>query len=634
MITKTSHPFTARLKLVFGVALSFILVACAVTPTSTVAPATSASPTIAAPTLASAVAPTKSAGTAIHDIQGAGHISPLAGKTVKGVQGIVIAIRSDGFYMQDSNSDNDEATSEGIFVFTTTLPKVKIGDLVNVEGDVKEFYPRDIATGDLPITEIIKPTFTVVSSGNKLPDPIIIGTGGRIPPNKVIKSEKGDADQTKFNPKTDGIDFYESLESMLVQVNDAVAVGPTSRFREIPIVGDKGANATYISGRGAMVISAEDYNPERIHLDDVILPTPTVNVGDRFTKPIIGIMDYTFGNYKLQITQRPSFESSGIKPEVTVKQKENQIAVATFNVENFAANGDAQKIKDLAKIIVENLQSPDIIGIEEIQDNNGVTDNGLVDATETYKVLVKAIKDAGGPAYDFRDIAPENGQDGGAPGGNIRVGFMFRADRGVKFVDRPGGTATKPVTAIKGSTGVELSFSPGRVTPTDSAYNNSRKPLAGEFTYNGHKLIVIVNHFNSKGGDDALMGRRQPPQLASEGQRINQARLLADFIKTIFAIDANANVLVIGDLNDFQFSPPLAKLKEVGLTDLMEILPVNERYDYLYEGNAQALDHILASPNLMKTASPEFKPMHINSEFALRASDHDPLVARFTLPPK
>ncbi|MBI5713778.1 MAG: hypothetical protein HZC38_10205, partial [Chloroflexi bacterium] len=187
-----------------GVALSFILVACAVTPTSTVAPATSASPTIAAPTLASAVAPTKSAGTAIHDIQGAGHISPLAGKTVKGVQGIVIAIRSDGFYMQDSNSDNDEATSEGIFVFTTTLPKVKIGDLVNVEGDVKEFYPRDIATGDLPITEIIKPTFTVVSSGNKLPDPIIIGTGGRIPPNKVIKSEKGDADQTKFNPKTDG----------------------------------------------------------------------------------------------------------------------------------------------------------------------------------------------------------------------------------------------------------------------------------------------------------------------------------------------------------------------------------------------------------------------------------------------
>ena len=81
-----------------------------------------------------------------------------------------------------------------------------------------------------------------------VPAPIVIGTGGRIPPATVIEDDAtGDVETSgTFDPATDGIDFYESLEGMLVQVNDAVAVGPTSDFgsnREIPVVVDNGANA-------------------------------------------------------------------------------------------------------------------------------------------------------------------------------------------------------------------------------------------------------------------------------------------------------------------------------------------------------------------------------------------------------
>ena len=46
--------------------------------------------------------------------------------------------------------------------------------------------------------------------------------------------------------------------------------------------------------------------------------------------------------------------------------------------------------------------------------------------------------------YEYRQIDPQNNQDGGQPGGNIRVGFLFRPDRGLAFVDRPGGDATTP----------------------------------------------------------------------------------------------------------------------------------------------------------------------------------------------
>ena len=136
------------------------------------------------------------------------------------------------------------------------------------------------------------------------------------------------------------------------------------------------------------------------------------------------------------------------------------------------------------------------------------TGSPVVDANVTLDRLVAAIQAAGGPTYSYRQINPVDHQDGGEPGGNIRVGFLFRTDRGLAFVDRPGGDSTTAVAVVAGPNGPELSVSPGRVAPTNTAWNSSRKPFAAEFTYNGHKLFVIVNHFNSKGGDQGLFGPR------------------------------------------------------------------------------------------------------------------------------
>jgi len=73
---------------------------------------------------------------------------------------------------------------------------------------------------------------------------------------------------------------------------------------------------------------------------------------------------------------------------------------------------------------------------------------------------------------------------------------------------------------------VHLTQSPGRVDPTNEAWTDSRKPLAGEFVFQGRTVFIIANHFNSKGGDQPTHGRYQPPTRSSEVQRQKQATVL------------------------------------------------------------------------------------------------------------
>jgi uncharacterized protein len=574
----------------------------------------------------------------IRDIQGANHVSPLVGQAVSNVPGIVTGKKSNGFYMQDSLPDSDVATSEGIFVFTSSAPTaVNVGDAVRVSGNVAEFRGGGsaVTNSSLTITQISAPIIVVDSTGNTLPAPILVGIGGRVPPNMVIESDAGSGNletSGTFKATTDGIDFWESLESMRIRIVNAVAVGPSNDFGEIPIIGDNGAAATLRSVRGGIMGTATDGNPERILIDDSIVPAPTIpatSVGDGFAE-VVGIVDYSFNTFKLNITQPLVVIPGGILPEITQAQTLNQLAMAAYNVENLDPNDPPAKFATLASQIVNNLRSPDIIGMTEIQDNNGATNDAVVDSSVTLQTLITAISAAGGPAYSFRLINPTDDQDGGEPGGNIRVGFLYNPAR-VAFVDRAGGTATSATTVVNAGGVAQLSASPGRIDPTNPAFNSSRKPLVGEFLFNGRTVFAIVNHFNSKGGDNSLMGRYQPTVRSSEVQRTQQATIVANFVQSLITTDPKANVVVLGDLNDYEYSPALTILKNAGLTDLIEGLPANERYTYVFEGNSQALDHIMVSANLMAKAAPIYDIVHINSEFAGQASDHDPEVVRLTL---
>ena len=290
---------------------------------------------------------------------------------------------------------------------------------------------------------------------------------------------------------------------------------------------------------------------------------------------------------------------------------------------------DAARLRRIAGQIVGNLKAPDILGVEEMQDFDGEGPGGPA-GDATFAALVQAIADEGGPTYEFRQIDPVHNQDGGAPNANIRVGFLFRPDR-VSFVDRPGGTAVNGTEDDPAQPGAQLTFSPGRVEPGDPVWEDSRKPLAGEFRFRGRTVFVVANHFASKGGDAPLFGRFQEPYRPSELQRRGQARVVNGWIERLLEADRRARIVVLGDLNDFEFSETINVLErgepgsEPELTDLWELLPQREHYSYIFQGNGQVLDHILTSRTLL-APKPEFAPVHMNSEFddEEQQSDHDP----------
>ena len=570
------------------------------------------------------VAPTRR----IHEIQGTAHLSPFAGQRTSFVPGVVTAVGANGFWMQDPQPDADPGTSEGIFVFTSSAPAVVRGQAVTVSGRITEFRPGGASTDNLTTTEL--DFATVYPGGEGAPiAATVVGAGGRVPPSTVIEDDanSGSVETSGlFDFAQDGIDFYESLEGMKLQVNDAVAVGPTNARGELFVLGDKGDGAAVRTSRGGIVISPNDFNPERIQLDDVLADTPDMNVGDRIPGATVGVLSYDFGNFELLPLAAPVAVPGGIAREMTQAPSDDELSVATFNVENLDPS-DAPTIPRLAELVVQNMRSPDLIAIEEMQDNNGETNDGTTDATESWSVFIKAIHDAGGPTYQYRQINPVNNADGGAPGGNIRVGFLFRTDRGLSFVDRGQGDATTPTGVFRAQGRAHLTLSPGRVDPKNTAWTASRKPLAGEFEWRGRTLLAIANHFSSKGGDDPLFGRWQPPIRSTEGQRHLQAEAVNGFVQDILAADKKAHVVVLGDINDFEFSETTQILEGDELVSLLHGLPKPERYSYVFEGNSQVLDQILVSKPALATLH-GFDAVHVNAEFFDQASDHDPSVAR------
>lgn len=576
----------------------------------------------------------------IAEVQGAAHRSPLEGQVVQGVNGVVTATDRNGFWVQSLTPDDDPATSEGLYVYSRGAAEVSTGDTVKLSGTVTEYRPGGSGGWDnLTTTQLSSPQVEVTGTA-ELPAPVVLGEDVQIPAQTIEAGDPGSVedDSTPFRPERDAIDTYESLEGMQVGLRDARVVGPTASFGEIPVVPTTAGAQASLAG-GVVYGGYDQPNAMRVHLDDALIgpdALPQVDTGARFSGLTQGVLDYSYANFKLQVTELGQVVESTFDREVTLPNRRDAVDVATFNVENLSPTDDSGKFAGLADQLVENLNSPDIVALEEIQDNNGSQNDGTVDSGTTVAKLVDAIEEAGGPRYEATWINPENGADGGQPGGNIRNVFLHRTDvPGLRFVQRAGGDATTATTVQERGRWARLSVSPGRINPMSTAWENSRKPLVAEYSYRGRPLFVIGVHFASKGGDDPLFGRWQQPERSSEVQRLAQAREVRGFVDSLLAKDAAANVIVAGDVNDFEFSPvtdTLVGSGDTALRDLPRELAPQDRYTYNYQGNSQVLDHILLSRNLTESAHPfggtpyEHDVVHVNADFHDQLSDHDPQV--------
>jgi uncharacterized protein len=316
-----------------------------------------------------------------------------------------------------------------------------------------------------------------------------------------------------------------------------------------------------------------------------------------------------------------------VRETTFLRSSPEKLTVGSFNVENLDP-GDGDRVNQLAKIIVSNLKQPDILSLIEVQDNNGAKDDGVTVADQTYQTLIKAIKKAGGAEYAFTDIAPQNNQDGGEPGGNIRPGFLYLPQR-VTLVDHPKGGTTDAIAVVKTGSGVEVSLNPGRIEPLNPAFNDdpdtsdregSRKPLVAEFLFNQQKFFIVANHFASKRGGDVAAPRR-----------VEQAKIVNQFVKSVLAAEPKANVIVQGDLNDTLSSQTLKTLAGQELKNLAFSIPTSDRYSFVFRGSPELIDHILVSRSLAPAA--KFDIVHVNAGFTKKASDHDPVLAQYQVAP-
>ena len=555
----------------------------------------------------------------IWEIQGAGHVSPHLGARVR-TSGIVTAVAANGFYLQDAAGDGDDRTSDGIFVYTRKKPRVAAGDAVSVAGKVGEYVPGGARTNNLSVTQIGgSPSVSLASSGNPLPPPVVVGASGRRPPTETID----DDGFSHFDPASDGIDFFESLEGMRVTIVAAQALAPTTRFGEIYVVADLGAGASGRNRRGGLTIAPGDFNPERLQIDDSLMPgsMPAVDTGARLGD-VTGVVGYRFGNFEVLPATAPTPASgSPVRESATLSGDASHLMIASFNLLNLDPNdgdGDADvadgRFAALAAQIVGDLNSPDILALQEVQDDSGSDDDGTTAAGRTLRALTDAIAGAGGPAYSALDNPPADGKDGGQPGGNIRVCFLYNAGR------------------------VELIGKPLRLEDNDGedAFERARKPLQAAFEFAGERIVLINNHLTSRGGSSPLFGALQPPAIGGLDKREAQAAFLNAHVDRLLAADPEARIVLLGDFNEFRFGTPMAILDGTYgcgpqvLFNLAAGLPATERYSYIYEGNSQELDHMLVS-RALHDLGPRFEVVHLNCEFSGAPSDHDPLLARLRL---
>lgn len=588
-----------------------------------------------------------SSATTIAEINGNKFISPLKGQTVSNVTGVITAKGPDGLWIRSTTPDSDDRTSESIYVYGKTFgANLTVGDAITLGGKVAEYRSNK---DYIFLTQISTPVLgQVVSRENKVA-PLVIGKDTGSPPTEQYSSlDGGDVFAVPNNvsqisvanptlePKKYGLDFWESLVGELVTVKKARALTKPNQYGDTWVAGSWKVTGT--NDRDGLTTTDKDANPEAIvigtPLDGTKNPTET-RMGDSLEE-ITGVVTYAFGYYRIlpSTALKVTASKKPLTPKPTKLESKKDCGGITFgayNVENLAPT--SAHLPHVAEQIVDYLKSPDVVFVQEVQDDNGVTNDAVVSANLTLTTLTQAISAAGGPEYSFVDIAPVDDKDGGAPGGNIRVAYLYKPSLVRLFNANPGGSLD--ATAVLD--GPSLSFNPGRIDPANPAWSASRKPLVAQWEVIGKKGKVSGNfftinvHFGSKGGSSSIMGDARPPVNGGVDDRLEQATITASFVKEILSKDKNARIITAGDFNEFTFVEPLKEYVKIsGLKDMDAVANIDEleRYTYLFDMNAQQLDHMFISPSLTDKA--KYEHVHLTTwvSYDEQVSDHDPSVAR------
>ena len=597
----------------------------------------------------------------IGEVQGDKNASPFVGDSVK-LTGVVTARLKSGFFIQspDDKTDGNAATSEGIYVYTgnEAAGEATIGNLVAVSGTIVEFRPKN-EPASLPLTELSVKRGTdsvnVISKKNALPKPVIL---------------------TEADFKSNQIDQLEKYEGMRVQINALTVVSPTNGR-----VDDKNAASSsdgvffgvlkgmprpfrapgmdvynyYFSKdkddlkKNSPKLPIFDSNPEAIRFDsDEQLGAPALDVTVRAEiRNLVGVMHYGYQKYTI-------LPDAGAKPEIGNLIKsvplpaptDRQFSVVGMNLENFFDNEDdpsmkedlvtlegfEKRLKKISAAVRNYMRAPDVIGIIEV---------------ESLPVLKKLADRLNADALAANQPNPKyeayliDGNDGRG----IDVGYLVKTSR-VSVVEVKQLSKDVKISFVTGKGDENLHDRPPLLLKATILDPKTNQPFA---------FTVVVNHLKSLLGYETDRVRVKKKM---------QAEDLAKFVQERQKADPTERIVLVGDFNAFQFpdgvldvigtikGKPAAKeqilmasedLVNPDLTNLVDLIKEDQRYSYVYDGNAQTLDHMLVTETMKKHLA-GFGFARLNADFpetyrgdaarAERFSDHDPAIAYFSFDEK
>ncbi len=563
----------------------------------------------------------------IHDIQGCAHISPLEGQYVRDVDGIVTKKYSNGFVIESDQPDGLDCSSEALYIHTNEYVEVLVGQRVAVSGTVAEFTPGTLEQNNLSQTEITHARVKVISSSSSWVEPVVLGKEGRVFPEKIVEDDA----MRIFDPETDGLDFYESLEFMLVELPEMVVVGPRNDYNEIVVV-EAGSDQRDSASPQAAVMSEEDRRPDRIM---IALPDnwkTKVNVGDTLVSGMEGVLIYDYGNYKLDPISEVNIEEGQNESKMfyCADSFSNELRVANYNLRNFSQYSSSSRIKSLAIQIANDICAPDLLVLEEVEDDSGEKDDAVINADVNLEMLIAAIGSAGGPEYEYFDFPSENNSSGGINGGNIRTVFLLRKDSKLKIAGSSGRLTKNGGVEVGYSGHITIKPNPMLIGWDDPSFENSRKPAVGLFSFGERQVLVIGLHLISKSANSPEYGRIQPPAEPELQVRIAQAAYVNHWIAQVLSQSPDTLVIVAGDMNDEYASEVLKTLQREMLIDTAADINPADRYSILMDGGASLFDHILVSQNISEFTA---KISHLNTPLdeSSQVSDHDPIVATIVI---
>ena len=573
--------------------------------------------------------------TPIHDIQGIGLTSPMASQVVT-IRGIVVGAYQGasptlrGFFVQeeDADADSNPATSEGIFLFSSTV--VNRADLVQVSGTVFE-YSTTSGSATSYLTELTSVTSVqVLSSGNTLPT------------------------ATQVSLPFSSLSDFERYEGMLITfpqqltVTDVFYLGRSGQV-DLSVNGRLSA-PTNIADPGAAAVAQADLNARsRVILDDastssnpdpVIHPSPglsfanTLRVGDT-TQNLTGILEDRFGAYRVQPVGTVNFTASNPRAASPPSVGGN-LKVAGMNMLNyFVTLGTGLNCGP----------------------TGGLQCRGATDATEFMRQRVKLISAVTSISPDIAGLMEIENDPGNAAIQDLVNGLNAAAGAGTYSFISTGPIGTDAIR-------VGIIYKPGQVAPIGnyailtSAVNplfldtKNRPSMAQTFglTANGEKLTVVVNHLKSKGSDCIDVG--DPDAGDEQGNcnltRTNAVKAIAQWLATDPTQSGKSDYIIVGDMNAYAKEDPITAFKTAGYTDLVNKFLGTNGYSYVNDGGSGCLDHAIASPSLASKVTGLYQ-WHINADepaaldynleykstnqqstfyspLPYRSSDHDPVI--------